>query len=167
MNFRMLEGYRRAIRPCALIWLLASALAVLSSADVSARNKHLSPHRKKPVEVEQHKHRIEKSTVEATTPLPPDLAAAKQAIELVRRHKTKDATTLAAANGDPVVAKLVEWALLRQFASEAGFDRYVSFIRANPDWPSIPLLRRRAEMRLWQERRDSVTVRHFIGEAPS
>jgi soluble lytic murein transglycosylase len=167
VKLRMLEGYRRGIRPCALIWLLASALAVLISADASARHKHLSPHRKKPVEVEQHKHRIEKSTVEATTPLPPDLAAAKQAIELVRRHKTKDATTLAAANGDPVVAKLVEWALLRQFKSEAGFDRYVSFIRANPDWPSIPLLRRRAEMRLWQERRDSVTVRRFVGEAPT
>src|SRR3984893_5762989 len=167
VKLRMVEGYRRGIRPCALIWLLASALAVLISADASARHKHLSPHRKKPVEVEQHKHRIEKSTVEATTPLPPDLAAAKQAIELVRRHKTKDATTLAAANGDPVVAKLVEWALLRQFKSEAGFDRYVSFIRANPDWPSIPLLRRRAEMRLWQERRDSVKVGRFVGEAPT
>ena len=110
-------------------------------------------------------HLVGNSAVERTTPLPPNLAAAKQAIELVRRHKSNDATTLAASTGDPVVAKLVEWALLRRFASEAGFDRYVSFIRANPGWPSIPLLRRLAEVRLWQERRDSATVRRFVGEA--
>jgi soluble lytic murein transglycosylase len=85
----------------------------------------------------------------------------------VRRHKSNDATTLAASSGDPVVKKLVEWALLRKFESEAGFERYLSFIRANPEWPSIPLLRRRAEMRLWQEHRDSATVRRFVGEAPA
>ena len=51
--------------------------------------------------------------------------------------------------------------------SEAGFDRYAAFIRANPDWPSIPLLRRRAEARLWQERRDAATVRRFLGGEPT
>ena len=166
MNLREPEGYRKGIRRCALVWLLASTLAVVGTPDASARHRHVSQHRKKAVEVEQHKHRID-SAVERTTPLPPNLAAAKQAIELVRRHKSNDATTLAASTGDPVVAKLVEWALLRQFASEAGFDRYVSFIRANPGWPRIPLLRRLAEVRLWQERRDSATVRRFVGEAPT
>jgi soluble lytic murein transglycosylase len=161
-----LRGPERGMCRCALIWLLASALAVVGTPDASARHKHVSQHRKKAVEVEQHKHRID-SAVESTTPLPPDVAAAKQAIELVRRHKSNDATTLAASIGEPAVAKLVEWTLLRQFGTEAGFDRYVSFIRANPDWPSMPLLRRRAEMRLWQERRDGATVRRFIGEAPS
>ena len=157
------------MRRRALIWLLAAALAVLGTADAwsAARHKRLSPHRKKAVEVEQHKHSIKKSATESARPLPRDLAAAKQAIELVRRHKTTEATTLAAASGDPVVVKLVEWVLLRQFGTEAGFHRYVSFIRANPDWPSMPLLRRRAEMKLWQERRDSATVRRFIGEAPT
>ncbi len=166
MNLREPEGYRKGIRRCALVWLLASTLAVVGTPDASARHKHVSQHCKKAVEVEQHKHRID-SAVERTTPLPPNLAAAKQAIELVRRHKSNDATTLAASTGDPVVAKLVEWALLRQFASEAGFNRYVSFIRANPGWPRIPLLRRLAEVRLWQERRDSATVRRFVGEAPT
>ena len=66
-----------------------------------------------------------------------------------------------------MAAKLVEWALLRHSDSEAGFDRYAAFIRANPDWPSIPLLRRRAEARLWQERRDGATVRRFVGEEPT
>ena len=47
--------------------------------------------------------------------------------------------------------RLVEWTLLRRADSEAGFNRYVAFIGANPDWPSLPLLRRRAEARLWHE----------------
>jgi soluble lytic murein transglycosylase len=103
----------------------------------------------------------------AVPPLPPDLAAAKHAIELVRLGKAKDATALAASSGDPVVAKLVEWALLRSLDSEAGFDRYVAFIRGNPAWPSMPLLRRRAETRLWQQRRDGATVRRFVGAEPT
>ena len=173
VKLRDVEGSRRGIRHGALIWLLASAMAVLGTADAfsAARHKHHSAHRKKAVEVEQRKkgvevkqrkHKLEKSSVEATTPLPPDLAAAKQAIELVRRHETKDATALAASIGDPTVAKLVEWALLRHFDSEARFDRYVGFIRANQDWPSMPLLRRRAEARLWQERRDGATIRAYL-----
>jgi soluble lytic murein transglycosylase len=162
----------------ALAWLLASALAVLGTADAlsAARHKPASPHRKKAVElkhpkveVAHHRHVIAQpsSGDVAAAPLPPDLAAAKQAIELVRRGKAKDATALAASIGDPVAAKLVEWASLRHADSKAGFDRYVTFIRANPDWPSMPLLRRRAELRLWQERRDGGTVRRFVGEKPT
>ena len=170
----------------ALVWLVASALGALGAADAFsaarhkpmsqdrkkvaevAHHKRVSPHRKKTVEVEHHKHLIEQpADRDAAAPLPPDLAAAKQAIELVRRGKPKDATALAASISDPVAAKLVEWALLRQFDSEAGFDRYVAFMRANPNWPSMPLLRRRAEVRLWRERRDGTTVRRFVGEAPT
>jgi soluble lytic murein transglycosylase len=99
--------------------------------------------------------------------LPPDIAAAKQAIELVRQHKPDEATKLAASIGDPVAQKLVEWVLLRQSDSVAGFDRYDAFIRANPEWPSIRLLRRRAEARLWQERRDAATVRRFFDGEPT
>jgi soluble lytic murein transglycosylase len=157
------------MRRCALVGLLASALVVLGSVDApsTTRHKHHSPHPKKAVELQQHKHSIENSAIERARPLAPDLSAAKQAIDLIRRHKTKEATALAAGSSDPVVAKLVEWALLRTFAAEADFDHYARFIRANPDWPSMPLLRRRAEVRLWQERRDGATVRRFIGDAPS
>jgi len=91
----------------------------------------------------------------------------KQAIELVRQHKFSDATTLAASINDPVARKLIEWMLLRDPNSPADFDRYNAFIQASPDWPSIPLLRRRAEARLWQERRGAVTVRRFVGEKPA
>ena len=99
--------------------------------------------------------------------LPPDLAAAKQAIELIRKGEWKAATALATTVGDPVAPKIVEWALLRRSDSAAGFERYVAFLQANPDWPSLPLLRRRAEAKLWREQRDGTTVRRFVGDEPS
>jgi soluble lytic murein transglycosylase len=106
------------------------------------------------------------ATEPAVKALPPDLDAAKQAIGLVRKGKSSEATALATSIGDPVAQKLVEWALLRS-ESGAGFERYAAFIRANPHWPSIPLLRRRAEARLWQERRDAATVRRFLDGEPT
>src|SRR5215510_1000006 len=42
----------------------------------------------------------------------PDFDAAKQAIGLVRKGKSSEATALARSIGDPVAQKLVEWALL-------------------------------------------------------
>jgi soluble lytic murein transglycosylase len=99
--------------------------------------------------------------------LPPDVAAAKQAIDLVRQRNPDDATRLAATIDDAAGRKLVEWVLLREPESTAGFDRYAAFMRANPEWPSMSLLRRRAEARLWQERRDGATVRGFFDGEPT
>jgi soluble lytic murein transglycosylase len=103
-----------------------------------------------------------------TAPLPsPDLAAVRQAIRLVQQHKFSEAMTLAAASiNDPVAWKLVEWAYLRDSESPADFDRYNAFLKANPEWSSM-VLRRRAEARLWQDRRDAATVRRFVGEHPA
>src|SRR5262249_54200200 len=78
-----------------------------------------------------------------------------------------EASTLEKSIGDPVAQTLVEWVLLRSADSAAGFERYAAFIRANPHWPSIPLLRRRAEVRLWQERRDAASVRRFLDGQPT
>jgi soluble lytic murein transglycosylase len=100
----------------------------------------------------------------AAASLPPDLAEVKHAIERVRQHKQGEATELERSIQDPVAQKLIEWALLRHSDSQAGFERYATFIRANPGWPSIPLLRKRAEARLWQEGRGAGTVRRFFDE---
>jgi soluble lytic murein transglycosylase len=103
----------------------------------------------------------------ALADLPPDLAAVQQAFDLVRKGKYRDATDLQDKITDPVAKTLVEWWLLRRGSTEVSFNRYVAFINNNPDWPSIPLLRRRAEARLWQQRRDPATVRNFIGSEPA
>jgi soluble lytic murein transglycosylase len=179
----------------ALIYLLALATVVLTSgAGFSApHHKQATTHNHKAAKSERHvktekgerhKHRppteakrmerapgprtiLSSDTAGNSAPqLLSDLVAVKQTIALVQQHKYSDATALLAAIDDPVAKKLVEWVLLRDPESHAGFDRYAGFIQANPDWPSIPLLRQRAEARLWQERRDTATVRRFVGVQP-
>ncbi len=197
------------LRRGTVVYLFASAIVALTSAEgfskpahkqaASHRNvaakaenhKHRvathASHRDKTAKVEKHKHQSPtetKHTERAPGPrillprdptsagdsaplLPPDLAAVKQAIRLVQQHKFSEATMLAAASiNDPAAQKLVEWVYLRDSESPADFDRYNAFLQANPGWSSL-LLRRRAEARLWQERRDAATVRRFIGEQPA
>ncbi|MEA2995726.1 MAG: soluble lytic murein transglycosylase, partial [Alphaproteobacteria bacterium] len=90
------------------------------------------------------------------------LGVLKQAVGLARQRKLSEAATLVKSMNDPVAQKLIEWISLRNADSEAKFERYEAFIRENPGWPGISLLRRRAEGRLWQERRDGATVRGFL-----
>ena len=178
----------------ALIWLLASAIAALGTDDVfsASRVQHVAAPRSKVAEARHHKHtsaqyakrraRVRHSErhraahaivpsaplpIERPASLPPDLAAVKQAIELVRQRKPREATALATSIGDQLMQKLVEWALLRQPESEVGFERYAAFINTNPDWPSIPLFRRRAEVRLSQERRDAASTRRLLSGEPT
>jgi soluble lytic murein transglycosylase len=100
-------------------------------------------------------------------PLCGDLAAAKDAIDLVRKAKTADATVVEKTIGDPAARNLVEWFILRHPDGAANFDRYAAFIADNPGWPGMGQLRRRAEARLWQERSDATTVHGFTGDQPA
>jgi soluble lytic murein transglycosylase len=133
-------------------------------------------HKKQPVTEAKHGERAPGPRTILTTDttgtssvpqLSPDLVTVKQALQLVQQHKLSDATKFAASIDDPAARKLIAWAALRDPDNRSGFDDYDSFIQANPDWPSIPLLRRRAEARLWQERRDGPTVRRFVGAQPA
>ena len=65
---------------------------------------------------------------------------------------------------DPLAKKLLQWAILRSDSDKAGFNKHQAFIAANPGWPSIGVLRRRAEAALWQERRGAATVKSFFAE---
>jgi soluble lytic murein transglycosylase len=102
----------------------------------------------------------------APADLPPALADVRKALELIERGKFGDATTLEKAINDPAARKLVEWAILRRADNGVAFQRYADFIRANPGWPSLALLRRRAETLLWRERPDAATVRRFFADDP-
>ncbi|WP_271587138.1 lytic transglycosylase domain-containing protein [Bradyrhizobium sp. CCBAU 53415] len=64
--------------------------------------------------------------------------------------------------GDRASRNLVEWVILRSNDDAIVFERYASFVRTNPSWPSHDLFRRRAEARLWFERRDPETVLTFF-----
>ena len=100
------------------------------------------------------------ATSASTSPL--DLAAVKQAVELVHKGRPDDAIATEGTISDPVARKLVEWVALRSEDNNATFARYVAFIAANPSWPSIVTLRRRAEATLWQEQSDPQAVIAFF-----
>ena len=106
------------------------------------------------------------ATAASTATSPLDLSAVKQALDLVRKNRQDEATIAANSITDPVARKLVEWVILRSEDGSNDFSRYSAFINANPSWPSIPLLRRRAEAALWQERTDPQAVIAFFASDP-
>ena len=102
------------------------------------------------------------------TELPPltDLNTVRQAIDLVRKGRHREASDLARGMKDPVANKVVEWVLLRSDDNTSSFDRYAAFVSNNPNWPSVWFFRRRAEATLWQERREAATVRAYFRTNP-
>ncbi len=100
----------------------------------------------------------------STPPLTGDLAILKKAIDLARDGETDDATEAAKTITDPAGQKLAEWFILRHSETQARFARFAAFLASNPTWPSITLMRRRAEARLWQEKADNATIRTFFAD---
>jgi soluble lytic murein transglycosylase len=94
-----------------------------------------------------------------------DIALVKSAIENVRRGAASKATEIEASISDPVARKLVEWLILRSDHNGVGSNRYLSFIAANPSWPSLAAFRRRAEAMLWNEKPKPAQVLRFFEEA--
>jgi soluble lytic murein transglycosylase len=113
-------------------------------------------------------HPIPQLAMAATSNTSPiDLAAVKQAIELVRKSHPDEATSAAASIADPLARKLVEWVILRSDATDLDFPRYAAFVSANPSWPGINFLRRRAEAALWQQQAaPRAIIEFFRGEPP-
>jgi len=72
----------------------------------------------------------------------PDIALVRKAIDDLRRGGAGKATEIEASISDPAARKLVEWIILRSYNSGAGSSRYLSFIAANPSWPSLAIFRR-------------------------
>jgi soluble lytic murein transglycosylase len=99
-----------------------------------------------------------------TSPL--DVSAVKQAIELAHRGRPDEATSVENTISDPVARKLVEWVILRGDEADLDFPRYAAFITANPSWPGIGSLRRRAEAALWRQPADRRTVIEFFRSDP-
>jgi soluble lytic murein transglycosylase len=172
------------LRP--LSCFLISALLAAYSTSAIARASHTSSHAGKPHEASgarQHhnaarekarhakdvavKERESARPIADASPLSADLAAVKNAIDLARKAKTIEATVIQKTIADPAARKLVEWFILRHPDADANFSRYAAFIANSPGWPSMRLMRKRAEARLWQERSDAATVRDFVGDQPT
>jgi soluble lytic murein transglycosylase len=102
------------------------------------------------------------ATAATTTTSPLDLSAVKQAIDLVRKNRQGEATDVERTISDPVARKLVEWVILRSEDGSSDFSRYAGFIAANPSWPGVEALRRRAEAVMWQDHIEPVAVIDFF-----
>ncbi|KTS04579.1 lytic transglycosylase [Methylobacterium radiotolerans] len=86
------------------------------------------------------------------------------AIDLYRRGRVADGDRMRDGFTDPAARALLEWVAIRAGAG-IGFNRTVAFVRANPDWPAGPLLRRRAEEALLSERKSPAVVRAYFATA--
>jgi len=86
------------------------------------------------------------------------------AIDLYRKGRVADGDRMRDGFTDPAAKALLEWVAIRAGAG-IGFNRTIAFVRANPDWPAGPLLRRRAEEALLSERKSPATVRAFFATA--
>ena len=179
---------KRHLRP--LSYFLTLAALAICSTDAAARSGHKPQHAKKPHEASgvrhhrsaalkkgKHTKHVTATQREATPiggvspaadapPLTGDLAAVRDAIDLTRKGKISEATAIQKTIADPAASKLVEWFILRDPEANTNFSRYAAFIANNPGWPSMGLLRKRAEAALWQERSDAATVRSFTGNRP-
>jgi soluble lytic murein transglycosylase len=178
------------LRP--LSCFLISALLAVSATAAVARASHKPQHARKPHEASgarHHRHAAQEKARHArhvaakesesarpadapspsddASPLSADLAALKDAIDLARKARTIEATAIQKTIGDPAARKLVEWFILRHSDADTNFSRYAAFIADNPGWPSLGLMRKRAEARLWQDRSDAATVRGFVGDHPT
>lgn len=90
-----------------------------------------------------------------------DLKTVSETMRLANAGKLDAATTARDHIRDPLARKLAEWVILRADGGTE-FARYANFIQANPAWPGMTLMQRRAEARLWIERADPATVRAFF-----
>lgn len=88
----------------------------------------------------------------------------KETIRLARHGRTELAIERSERIRDRAGRKLAEWVILRSDDDAIDFERYASFIRDNPSWPSLDRFRRRAEARLWFEPHQSGTVLTFFSD---
>jgi soluble lytic murein transglycosylase len=104
----------------------------------------------------------------ANTTSAADVELVKRAADLIAHNKFSGATDVRQQIHDPLARKFVEWMILRGDENHSpGFERYASFVVENPSWPSVGLLRKRAEAALWDNKRDGTTVlSYFAKNAP-
>jgi soluble lytic murein transglycosylase len=128
----------------------------------------VEPMRQHPPAATLHKPATRSAVAATASTSPADAGALENVIELVRKRQPGNATQVADTISDPVARKLAEWVILRSDDNGASVERYRTFIRANPSWPSQSFFRRRAEAALWDDRRDDAAVlAYFDSETPS
>ncbi len=110
--------------------------------------------------------------VSAPKPLPALLSAEQRslydrAFDAADTGKWDEARQIARSARDPLGEKIVRWMQLQQPRSGAPFEDIAGFIDANPDWPNLDALMRRAEEALIDRTDDSVVLAWFALRGPT
>jgi hypothetical protein len=85
-----------------------------------------------------------------------------RAIDAALDGKWQAAFDGASRTGDQAAMKTVEWLYIRKNPKDAGPERIMNFVAANPSWPASRALTRAAEARLADRNTPMETVaRHF------
>ena len=92
------------------------------------------------------------------------LATLKAAIGAYREADLVQGDAIAARLNDPLARMILEWVALRNVPEKAGLERIAAFLKANPTWPVLALIRRKGEDALRTEKRDDETVLAFVGK---
>ena len=100
-------------------------------------------------------------------PLPSETAAGFAAIlKALDETRLTDAREHARAMGNALIAKYVEWSILRHPRSTDSFAAAAAFLRANPDWPDSAPIRRQAEDRLGSDTPPAEALAYFKAFPP-
>lgn len=108
----------------------------------------------------------------AQAPLPPLLPADQRALynrafDALDAGKIDEGRRLIGESRDRFAAKVFRWAELQQPRSGASFEDIAAFIDANPNWPNLETLSRRAEEALVDRTDDSVVLAWFALRGPT
>ena len=129
----------RALRHIAIGWLLAGVLILAGGFPGGAR---------------------------AGTPLPDDKALYSAAFAAAEAGLWNKARGLAAKGNYPALGKLLHWMWLSKEHPLPDFGEITAFIIANPDWPGLDKLRRRAESAMGDAMESARVIDWFTAYPP-
>jgi soluble lytic murein transglycosylase len=96
-----------------------------------------------------------------------EAAALASALKAIDEGRYGDARASVKDFNNPLLAKLVEWSVLRAAPkSDADFASIVRMLRENPEWPEPEQFRRQAEDRIGPEVPPSEVYRYFTAFSP-
>lgn len=111
-------------------------------------------------------------------PAPPSPALVLEVAQSVEDPAALGQALIAAAQGDwpvamgqarlagPVSSDILEWQRLRAAEGNATFAEFVAFLDRRPDWPGLPLLRKRAEATILDGESAEGVLAFFAAGAP-
>jgi soluble lytic murein transglycosylase len=90
----------------------------------------------------------------------------RQALERAASGNWNAANALARQSGSDVGRRVVEWRYLTASQTRPSFDQIIRFVEANPEWPRLARLLRKAEEAMPKTMRHSQIIAWFAGREP-